>query len=209
MLNLFKQAAQQVQNSYDWAELVADAYLFEFTAHKDEVVYNNHIGWCLPSPPRVISLRAVEDNAPLCFESPNALYNMLEDDVEFGMDSTTVTLDSTKITMDADDINEYAQHFTVARNRIFVTPAVRTASDYLVTYMIPLAIPEKDSSVFNCSDSLVNIIILCAASNYAATYMPARKGIATPAFGLAQQYNNQLRLYRTRQGSKTQGSTVL
>ena len=209
MLNLFKQAVQQVQNSYDWAELIADAYLYEFAAHKDPVVYGNHIGWCMPSPPNVLAVRAAADNAPLCLEAPNTFYSALEDDVEFGMDSTTVTMDSTEITMDADDINEYATHYTVARNRVFIRPAVRNASDYLVTYIQPLSVPTKDSNVFNCTDSLVNIIILCAAFNYAATYMPARKGTATPAAGLAQHYNNQLRLYRTRQGSKTQGSTVL
>lgn len=204
MIGLLKQAALEVQGMANWAELLITEYLTEFS-----VKYNTlgHLGWHFKSQPKVHRVFYAPDMSPLCYKKPENFTQYLNDPEQVGFDSTLLTFDSTTKLLDADDYGNIATAYTIMGLSLLLCQPTRRAVDYAVEYTTTISVPDEEMGTYNCTDELVRIVVLCAATNYASVYLPARKGYSSPAAGLYRMYIKQIQLYRSRQTNK-QGTTL-
>ena len=204
MIGLLKQAALEVQGMANWAELLNTEYLTEFS-----VKYNTfgHLGWYFSSQPKVHRVFYAPDMSPLCYKKPENFTQYVGEPEQVGFDSDVLSFDSTTKYLDADDYGNIANFYTISGMSILLGQPTRRALDYVVEYTTTISVPNQEMGVYNCTDELVMIIILCAAANYASVYLPARKKSNSPSSGLYRMYIKQAQLYRSRQTNR-QGTTL-
>lgn len=204
MLSLLKQAALEVQGMNNWAELFRTDYLTDF-----DVKYNTlgHLGWYFNSQPKVHRVMYAVSKTPLCYKKPENFTQYLNDPEQVGFDSTILTFDSVTKLLDADDYSNIATAYTIMGLALLLCQPTRRSVDYIVEYTTTISVPDEEMGTYNCTDELARIVILCAATNYASVYLPARKGYSSPAAGLYRMYIKQVQLYRSRQNNK-QGTTL-